>query len=214
MAVAFGATMRAPVGGAGAALRARVGGGRGPARRGSGVRTGAKGQGGKGFGASPSSASSPSSSGRRRAGREAEGGEVDGGAARRAREAEEAEDALRYTESDPEWAAARAASVPTQVTDRMLGRMLGFSALPLLAAVGVLPLFYYLKVVQHVELPNWLGITVSSTCWVVSGLGLSYGALSSSWDLDRTGTFFGTDEVKKNLPIVVQWFKDKGARGR
>jgi len=192
--------------GARAGGRARVGG-RAPSQR-AGIVT-AKAKGGKGFG----SRASPGASTRRRSpGAPSREGESE--AERRAREAEEAEDALRFTESDPEWVAARAAAVPTQVTDRMLGRMLGFSALPLVMAVGVLPLFYYLKVVQQVELPNWLGITVSSTCWVVSGLGLSYGALSSSWDLDRKGTFFGTEEVKKNLPIVIQWFKDKGARGR
>lgn len=69
--------------------------------------------------------------------------------------------------------------------------------------------FYFLQVMQKVDIPNWVVLIVQSLTFGAGLAGISYGILSTSWDQRREGSFWGTDEFKANLPIVMERFKPK-----
>jgi hypothetical protein len=52
-------------------------------------------------------------------------------------------------------AASMPVSTPQAVTDRMARRVAGFTAVPLVAGLGSLAAFWYLKVIAKVEYPMW-----------------------------------------------------------
>ena len=101
------------------------------------------------------------------------------------------------------------ATIPEQITDRMLKRMIMFSIGPVFLGFTLFPLFYYLKKVQEIDIPVWAVYIVQTTIFAGGLLGISYGVLSSSWDQRREGTLLGWDEFKANLPLALERFKKK-----
>lgn len=102
-----------------------------------------------------------------------------------------------------------APTVPEQITDRMLRRMLTFSIGPVFLGFTLFPLFYYLKKVQGIDLPVWAVYIVQTTIFAGGLAGISYGVISSSWDPRREGSALGWDEFKANLPVVLERFRKK-----
>lgn len=100
-------------------------------------------------------------------------------------------------------------TVPEEITDRMLKRMVLFSGGPIFLAIVLFPLFYYLKKVQDIDVPTWLVYIVQTTAFGGGLLGISYGILSSSWDPRREGSLSGWNEFQANLPLVFDRFKKK-----
>lgn len=98
-------------------------------------------------------------------------------------------------------------SVPEQITDRMLRRMLAFSIGPVFLGFTLFPLFYYLKTSQGLDVPVWAVYLVQTMIFGGGLLGISYGILSSSWDPQREGSRLGWNEFQVNLPIVLERFK-------
>lgn len=99
------------------------------------------------------------------------------------------------------------ASVPQQVTDRMLKRILLFSGLPVATGLLLFPFFYFLKVTKGIDLPTWVVYVASTLAFGGGVVGISYGILSSSWDPRREGSLLGATEFKANLPILMERFK-------
>eukprot|EP00890_Picochlorum_soloecismus_P001241 jgi/Picsp_1/2117/NSC_05582-R1_protein len=96
------------------------------------------------------------------------------------------------------------ATVPEQITNRMLKRILLFSGGPVLLGMLLFPAFYYVKKVQGIDLPVW------SVYIIQTGLlGISYGIISSSWDTSREGSLSGWNEFQTNLPMVLDRFRKK-----
>lgn len=96
-----------------------------------------------------------------------------------------------------------AAVTPQEVTDRIFLRMVTCSGIPLLVATFLYPIFWFIKVKLHVDLPMW---AVQATEGVAFGLGLfglSYGALSASWDPRREGTALGWTEFQANIAVLL-----------
>ncbi|GMH36015.1 hypothetical protein BSKO_03883 [Bryopsis sp. KO-2023] len=89
--------------------------------------------------------------------------------------------------------------VPRVVNDRMLSRMLIFSGTPVALGFLLFPLFYYLKVVKGVDLPNSLVFVTQLLTFGGGLLGITYGAMSSSWSASREGSFLGIEEFKQNF---------------
>mmetsp|Transcript_4709 Transcript_4709/g.16519 ORF Transcript_4709/g.16519 Transcript_4709/m.16519 type:complete len:169 (-) Transcript_4709:2006-2512(-) len=89
-------------------------------------------------------------------------------------------------------------SVPDEVVDRALTRMLTFSGIPFGAGLLFFPAFWYLKVVKHVDVPMWVVYAVSSLFVGVSLAGISYGLLSTSGTPSQK-SFLGVDDFKKNV---------------
>lgn len=105
--------------------------------------------------------------------------------------------------------ASSSVTVPEQITDRMLKRMLLFSGGPVMVGMLLFPLFYYLKKVQGIDLPVWVVYIVQTTIFGGGLLGISYGVISSSWDPSREGSLLGWNEFKANLPLVLDRFRKK-----
>lgn len=91
-------------------------------------------------------------------------------------------------------------SVPDEVVDRALTRMLTFSGVPFAAGLVFFPLFWYLKVVKHVDVPMWAVYMVSTVFVGVSLAGISYGLLSTSGTPSQK-SFLGIDDFKRNVGI-------------
>ena len=100
------------------------------------------------------------------------------------------------------------------VSDRMLGRIMIFSGIPLLFGFASGPFFYYLNVVQKAELPPALMYTSGTAIFALAAVGISWGVLSSSWDPSRQGTFWGGDEVSRNMAVLADKYLPKALRKR
>jgi Photosynthesis affected mutant 68 len=100
-------------------------------------------------------------------------------------------------------------TVPEQITDRMLRRMLMFSIGPVFLGFTLFPLFYYLKKVQDIDVPVWAVYIVQTIIFGGGLLGISYGIISSSFDQRREGSLLGWNEFKTNLPLVLDRFRKK-----
>lgn len=95
-------------------------------------------------------------------------------------------------------------TIPEVVTNRMMRRM-GFSVgIPLVLGLLFFPFFYYLKVVQKVDVPTWVPFIVSFFFFGSALLGVSYGIVSSSWDPLREGSLLGWNEAQRNWPVFWQ----------
>jgi hypothetical protein len=58
-------------------------------------------------------------------------------------------------------------------------------------------------VVAKVDYPLWI-VLLSQGLMFGGGLaGISYGIVSSSWEANREGSFWGWNEAKANLPILL-----------
>lgn len=93
--------------------------------------------------------------------------------------------------------------VPEVVMNRMLRRIALTTGVPLLVGVLTFPLFYWLKVVQRVDVPEWAPLLVSLSTFGVAGLGISYGVMSTSWDPLREGSLLGWKEARANWPMFM-----------
>ncbi|CAI7796513.1 unnamed protein product [Closterium sp. NIES-54] len=94
--------------------------------------------------------------------------------------------------------------VPEVVTNRILKRLAFTVGVPLFIGLSFFPLFYYLKVIQKVDVPDWLPLLTSLFTFGGSGLGISYGVISTSWDPLREGSLLGWTEFKANWPVFMQ----------
>lgn len=99
-------------------------------------------------------------------------------------------------------------SIPEVVSRRMLRRMAFFSGIPV--TVGILTFFVsYVLIIQGIaELPNIVVLLVTLACFGLSVVGLSYGALSASWEENAVGTIAGLDEFKLNAGRLVNSWKE------
>lgn len=100
-------------------------------------------------------------------------------------------------------------TVPEEVTNRMLKRIAFTMGLPLALGVAFFPFFYWLKVVQHVDLPEWVPFLSSILLFSSATLGISYGILSTSWDPVREGSLLGWKEAQVNWKVFFQTLKGK-----
>ena len=94
---------------------------------------------------------------------------------------------------------AKDAAIPEAVSRRMLKRMILFSGVPTFAGVLTFFVSYFLLINEVVELPSYFVLLATLGCFGLGVLGLSYGALSASWDEDRLGNWLGLDEFKVNF---------------
>ncbi|KAI3434879.1 hypothetical protein D9Q98_002933 [Chlorella vulgaris] len=97
-------------------------------------------------------------------------------------------------------------AVPEVVTNRMLKRVILFSGTPVFGGILLFPLFYWLKVKQGVDLPQWLAYASSSLTFGGGLLGISYGIMSASWDPRREGSLLGWTEFQANVPLLLDRF--------
>lgn len=90
-------------------------------------------------------------------------------------------------------------AIPQAVSDRMVRRMALFSGIP--TALGMLTFIasYGIITFTEFELPNIAVVLTSMGCFGLGVLGLSYGAISASWEPNTPGTKSGWQEFKTNF---------------
>jgi len=99
--------------------------------------------------------------------------------------------------------------IPDVVNKRLVRRAALFCGIP--TALGILTFVAsYIVVSQDIwELPNSAVVLVSMLFFGIGVLGLSYGAISASWDEDRVGSWWGWQEFVKNFAILQNAWKQK-----
>jgi hypothetical protein len=110
-------------------------------------------------------------------------------------------------------AQAASGTIPEAVSKRMVKRMALFSGIP--TALGMSSFFIFYWVVSN----EWLKIPASAVGATSLGLfglgvlGLSYGLLSTSWDEERAGGWFGAQEFKVNFGrMTAAWREAREAK--
>ncbi|MDA0266533.1 MAG: PAM68 family protein [Cyanobacteria bacterium] len=98
--------------------------------------------------------------------------------------------------------------IPEVISRRMLKRMLVFSGIP--TGLGVAAFFVsYILLIRHIlELPNVVVLLTTLGCFGLGVLGLSYGALSASWDEQSPGQLLGIEEFRTNFGRLTQAWRD------
>lgn len=101
-------------------------------------------------------------------------------------------------------ASKQVAAIPEVISRRMARRMAFFCGIP--TSMGMLTLIVsYVVITQHwYKLPNVAVLLVNLAFFGLGVLGLSYGALSASWDEDRLGSWFGLSEFKVNFARLTE----------
>lgn len=97
--------------------------------------------------------------------------------------------------------------VPSSVSNRMLQRIILFSGIPVLIGFLLLPAFYYIKVVQGVDVPTYVVYLTQLVTFGGGLLGITYGVLSASWSPGRKGGLLGIEEFKANTQLLVDRIK-------
>lgn len=104
--------------------------------------------------------------------------------------------------------------VPEVVTNRMLQRIAYTVGIPFAVGIAFFCLYYYLKAVKKVDVPEWLPLFTSLLTFGSSGAGISYGVLSASWDPKREGSVLGWKEAQLNWPVFWETFRGKRDAGK
>ena len=60
------------------------------------------------------------------------------------------------------------------------------------------------QTVQKWEIPNWAVLIIQTSTFGAGFLGISYGALSASWEPNREGSKLGFTEFKANLALALE----------
>lgn len=113
-------------------------------------------------------------------------------------------DAKTTSVSRPQSASRTEAAIPEVVSRRMLRRMIIFSGMPTFLGVGIFFLSYFLLINHILEFPKYVVLFTTLACFGLGVAGLSYGALSASWDEDRLGTWFGRGEFQTNFSRLTE----------
>eukprot|EP01018_Ginkgo_biloba_P007637 Gb_03315 [translate_table: standard] len=92
--------------------------------------------------------------------------------------------------------------IPQFVFDRMIKRIGFFVGVPIGFGFLLLNILNYLKMEFKWSIPIWLSAGTILIFFGSSALGLTYGALSTSWDPSNEGSLLGWSEAQKNWPEV------------
>ena len=95
------------------------------------------------------------------------------------------------------------------VNERMLRRIIAFCGIPTFTGFLLFPLFYYLKVVQKLEVPMIAVYAVQTLVFGGGFLGITYGIMSASWDPSVEGNLLGIEQFQRNAGSAVSGFLDR-----
>lgn len=104
-------------------------------------------------------------------------------------------------------------SIPEVISRRMLRRMLYFSGIPVILGIFVFFVSYVLIVQGIAALPNVVVLLTTLACFGLSVVGLSYGALSASWEEDALGSLIGFEQFQVNVRrLLASWRQARDER--
>lgn len=90
-------------------------------------------------------------------------------------------------------------TIPPEVNKRLVRRAAIFCGIPTSLGFITFIASYVIVVKKWAELPNSAVVLVSMGFLGIGVLGLSYGAISASWDENREGHWWGWQEFKQNF---------------
>ncbi|KAK7315141.1 hypothetical protein VNO77_33673 [Canavalia gladiata] len=93
--------------------------------------------------------------------------------------------------------------LPKEVMYRITGRILFAVGVPMGLGLAFLHLFGELKDAQVWDAPLWVPFLTTFLTFGASTIGIAYGALSTSLDAEKKGSFLGLEQVQKNW--VEMW---------
>ena len=96
--------------------------------------------------------------------------------------------------------------IPNYVANRMARRIVFTTGIPTLSGMGVFIGSYFLISKGIADISPTVTLVSSAICFLVGLLGLSYGILSASWDLNP-GSFLGFENIKPNINRMKDAFK-------
>lgn len=102
--------------------------------------------------------------------------------------------------------ANKKSGIPSYVANRMSRRIAFTTGIPTLSGMGVFIGSYFLISKGIADISPTLTLVSSAICFLVGLLGLSYGILSASWDLNQ-GSFLGLENIKPNINRMKDAFK-------
>ncbi len=99
--------------------------------------------------------------------------------------------------------------IPDEVNRRLIRRAAIFCGVP--TGLGLTTFIVsYILVSKHIfNLPTSAVVLLSMLFLGIGVLGLSYGAISASWDEGRIGSWWGGEEFKKNFGHLSQAWKSQ-----
>ena len=103
---------------------------------------------------------------------------------------------------------SKKSGIPKYVANRMARRIAFTTGIPTISGMGVFIGSYFLISKGIAEISPSVTLVSSAVCFLGGLLGLSYGILSASWDLNP-GSLLGLENIKPNISRVKDAFKTK-----
>jgi hypothetical protein len=102
--------------------------------------------------------------------------------------------------------------IPAEVNSRIVRRMALFCGIPTSCGFATFIASYAIVINHWFELPNTVVVLASMAFMGLGVLGLSYGALSASWEEGRLGSWFGWQEFQQNFATLREAWKSQRQR--
>lgn len=99
--------------------------------------------------------------------------------------------------------------IPEKVFDRMLQRISVSVGVPIGSGTTLIYVLDKLTKANMYEPPPWLPFFILLVTFGSGALAMAYGTLSTSWDPDKEGSFFGFEQIEKNWPVLWKEELDK-----
>lgn len=100
-------------------------------------------------------------------------------------------------------------TIPEVVSQRMIKRMVSFSGIPTFFGLSAFVVFYILRTREIFEIPTVAVLVTTLVCFGLGVIGLTYSVFSASWEEERPGSFWGTEEFKLNLGRTVAAWRSR-----
>lgn len=97
--------------------------------------------------------------------------------------------------------------IPEEVNRRIVRRAAFFCGIPTGMGIATFVVSYFVVTKHIFELPTSAVVLVSMLFLGLGVVGLSYGAISASWDEGRIGSWWGSEEFKKNFGYLTEAWK-------
>ena len=101
---------------------------------------------------------------------------------------------------------SKSSGIPKYVANRMARRIAFTTGIPTISGMGVFIGSYFLISKGIAEISPTVTLVISAICFLFGLLGLSYGILSASWDLNP-GSLLGFENINPNINRMKDAFK-------
>lgn len=88
--------------------------------------------------------------------------------------------------------------IPQVVFERMILRIVTSVGVPMATGLALLHIFGLVKEQHLSDIPIWIPFFTTALTFGASALGIAYGALSTSWDPEKSGSILGFEEAQSN----------------